>query len=250
MDVDEFVHRGFVRIDGAFSTATAETVREALLAASGCTAQPSSWSRPVVRLGMFQAAPFVQAANGPVLRRAFDTLVGPGRWKPCGSMGTFRIAFPSVVEAEDAGWHVDASFGHDHPDFLEWRVNVRSRGRALLMLFLFSDVDELHAPTRLRVGSHRDMARELAPAGEEGMTLRQLVATDFGHSGESPIALATGPAGTVYLCHPLLVHAASPIHEGSEPRFLAQPPLLPAVPLDPFRPNPSPVERSIRSALD
>jgi len=37
--------------------------------------------------------------------------------------------------------------------------------------------------------------------------------------------LATGKAGTVYLCHPFLVHAAQP-HHGTEPRFLAQPPLL------------------------
>lgn len=31
------------------------------------------------------------------------------------------------------------SFGVDNPDFMEWRVNVKSRGRALLMLFLLSD---------------------------------------------------------------------------------------------------------------
>ena len=37
--------------------------------------------------------------------------------------------------------------------------------------------------------------------------------------------LATGPAGTVYLCHPFLVHSAQR-NSGSRPRFLAQPPLL------------------------
>jgi len=39
--------------------------------------------------------------------------------------------------------------------------------------------------------------------------------------------LATGEAGTVYLCHPFLVHAGQP-HHGKTPRFLAQPPLFPA----------------------
>lgn len=34
---------------------------------------------------------------------------------------------------------------------------------------------------------------------------------------------AVGQAGTVYLCHPFLVHAAQP-HHGENPRFLAQPP--------------------------
>jgi hypothetical protein len=57
---------------------------------------------------------------------------------------------------------------------------------------------------------------------------------------------ATGPAGTVYLCHPFLVHAAQP-HRGREPRFLAQPPLLPAGGFDPQLP-PSPVQIAIRKA--
>ena len=100
--------------------------------------------------------PFVEAANTPVLHAAFDQLVGPGRWLRRDSLGTFPVRFPSPDDPGDAGWHVDASFGDDHPDFLEWRVNVRSRGRALLMLFLFSDVGEDDAPTRIRVGSHRD----------------------------------------------------------------------------------------------
>jgi hypothetical protein len=37
------------------------------------------------------------------------------------------------------------------------------------MLFLFADVDREDAPTRIRVGSHLDMARYLAPAGEAGI---------------------------------------------------------------------------------
>ena len=42
--------------------------------------------------------------------------------------------------ASDAGWHIDASFAgadSDPNDFMSWRANVTSRGRALLMLFLF-----------------------------------------------------------------------------------------------------------------
>ncbi|MCZ7171601.1 hypothetical protein NK326_24735, partial [Salmonella enterica] len=76
----------------------------------------------------------------------------------------------------DAGWHVDVSFGWDNPDFMEWRANVNSKGRSLLMLFLFSDVSEHDAPTRIRIGSHLDVARMLAPAGDAGLTLREIVA--------------------------------------------------------------------------
>jgi hypothetical protein len=46
-----------------------------------------------------------------------------------------------------------------------------------------------------------------------------------------PEALALGAAGTVYLCHPFLVHAAQP-HHGVTPRFMAQPPLYPRVPFE------------------
>jgi len=38
-----------------------------------------------------------------------------------------------------------------------------------------------------------------------------------------PETLATGEAGTVYLCHPFLVHAAQQ-HRGSTPRFQWRPP--------------------------
>ncbi len=62
--------------------------------------------------------------------------------------------------------------------------------------------------------------------------------------------LATGKAGTVYLCHPFLVHSAQP-HHGRNPRFLAQPPLYPAEPLRIQRDDGkySPVESAIRMGL-
>ena len=126
----------------------------------------------------------------------------------------------------DTGWHVDASFGDDDPDFLSWRVNSRSKGRALLMSFLFSDVTERDAPTRIRVGSHLDMARILEPAGEAGLSLRELAANGFAETAHCREVLATGRAGTVYLCQPFLVHAAQ-THRGLYPCFMAQPPLLP-----------------------
>ena len=63
--------------------------------------------------------------------------------------------------------------------------------------------------------------------------------------------MATGEAGTVYLCHPFLVHAAQ-AHHGARPRFMAQPPLLPGDPLrlDGTAGHPSPVERAITLALE
>ncbi|MBS7545952.1 phytanoyl-CoA dioxygenase family protein [Ancylobacter oerskovii] len=249
--IEPFIDKGFLRLDGAFSRALAREGREALWSAIGSAMglsphAPAGWTQPVVRLGFQSGRPFVEAANTPRLHAAYDALAGEGRWIAPAGLGTFPIRFPSPDDPGDAGWHVDASFGTGNPDFMQWRVNVRSRGRALLMLFLFSDVGPDDAPTRLRIGSHAAIARRLLPHGEEGMTLAELAADDFAQTAALPEALATGEAGTVYLCHPFLVHAAQP-HRGHAPRFLAQPPLLPKGPFDPAQP-PSPVQIAIRKA--
>lgn len=250
-DIALFVRDGFVRIDCAFSSLTAEQARSILWKATGCDPDNrSTWIRPVVRLDQLSQAPFREAANTPKLHKAFDQLVGAGRWGPRDALGTFPIRFPAEDAPDDDGWHIDVSFGHDHPDFMEWRANVSSKGRALLMLFLFSDVSANDAPTRIRVGSHIDVARHLAPAGEAGLTLRELVAGDFGGSAHREEAMAVGEAGTVYLCHPFLVHAAQ-THRGTAPRFMAQPPLMPREPISLVRADGdySPVEQVILNAI-
>jgi hypothetical protein len=225
--IEQFHADGYIGIDQAFSRDVADKARAILWRDTGCDPDdPATWTRPVIRLGDYAQEPFRQAANTPVLHQAFDQLVGPGRWLPRTSLGTFPIRFPSTDDPGDAGWHVDASFGNEANDFMDWRVNIFSRGRALLMLFLFSDVDVDDAPTRIRSGSHHDIARMLEPAGEQGMSLRELAVNGFEESAHRQQVLATGEAGTVYLCHPFLVHAAQR-HRGKQPRFMAQPPLYP-----------------------
>ena len=85
--------------------------------------------------------------------------------------------------------------------------------------------DEQDSPTRIRSGSHLEVARILAPAGEEGLAGFDLSAK-LSVTANCPEVIATGAAGTVYLCHPFLAHA-SQINRGSQPRFMAQPPLYP-----------------------
>lgn len=245
--VQNFIEDGFVKIENAFSSDLASRCREELWEDIGLSPdRPEHWIRPVVRVASKATPPFIEAANTSLLRLAYDQLVGEGRWLAPSGLGTFPIRFPSREAPGDDGWHVDMSFDTANADFMEWRANVKSSGRALLMLFLFSDVGTDDAPTRIRKGSNATIARELLPYGEAGATLRQLAAGDWATTKDCEIELATGAAGSVYLCHPFLVHAAQP-HRGKRPRFMAQPPLLPKGEFDPALP-PSPVQIAIRRA--
>ncbi|HEY8480099.1 MAG TPA: phytanoyl-CoA dioxygenase family protein [Spirillospora sp.] len=246
VDVDAFVTDGFVRVEEAFPRELADECRAILWRGTGCDPDdPGTWTRPVVRLGFFTAEPFRAAANAPRLHAAFDAVVGRDAWMPCAGLGTFPVRFPSDDPPGDDGWHIDASFPGDDPsDFMAYRVNLASKGRALLMLFLFSDVGDDDAPTRIRVGSHLDVPPILEPAGDDGLPFMDLAGRAESASEHRPVALATGRAGDVYLCHPFLVHSAQP-HRGTEPRFMAQPPLVPSGPL----PDASPVRTAIRRGL-
>jgi hypothetical protein len=252
--IQQFIRDGFVKIDAAFTRTLADRGRSILWQDLGCDeADPSTWTKPVIRLGGYGQVPFVRAANTPVLHGAFDQLVGANRWLPLKRLGTFPVRFPSPQDPGDTGWHVDTSFpppdGNSN-NFLNWHVNVNSKGCALLLLFLFSDVKEDDAPTRIRAGSHLDVAKMLEPAGDAGLSLIKLASNGFAGTAGRPEVLATGSAGTVYACHPFLVHAAQP-HRGTQPRFLAQPPLPPAEPflLERADGEYSPAERAIRIGL-
>jgi hypothetical protein len=250
---EQFVNNGFVKLESAFSPATANEASAILWQATGCDpADPKTWTRPVIRLGDFAQEPFRQAVNTAVLHTAFDELVGVDRWMPRQSLGGFVVRFPHPDDPGDTGWHIDASFPPPErsDSYFDWRVNVRSDSRALLMLFLFSDVSEQDAPTRIRVGSHLILPPLLAPAGDAGVSMVEISRLAEQATTGLPEAAATGAARTVYLCHPFLVHAGQP-HRGTTPRFMAQPPLLPKLRLELMRSdgNYSLVERAIRLGL-
>lgn len=251
---EQFLRDGFVRIDHAFPSEIAEEGRAILWRDTGCDPNDSStWTRPVIRLFDYPQEPFRIAVNTPLLHAAFDDLAGKDRWVPRQSLGGFPIRFPHPDDPGDTGWHLDASFPPDGgaDSYFEWRINIRSRGRALLMLFLFSDIGENDAPTRIRLGSHLVSARLLAPSGDDGMSMLEISKAAHEATAGLPEVSATGPAGTVYLCHPFLVHAAQP-HRGFTPRFMAQPPLVLKTPCELTRSDSdySLVEQAIRLELN
>ena len=224
--IEKFISRGFIAIENAFPAKVADECRAILWEATQCDPNdPKTWTHPVIRIGEIGLECLKKAANTLILYNAFDQLAGKGNWLPRKTLGTFPIRFPSKERGEDTGWHVDASFpGEETKDYFDWRINIHSKGRALLMLFLFSDVSEKDAPTVIRIGSHLDMTKILEPEGEKGLSFKEL-AGRLDLLPKRDVALATGKAGTVYLCHPFIVHAAQD-HHGTTPKFMAQSPLL------------------------
>ena len=222
--VNQFIVDGYVKLNDAVPGDICSAIKEILWKDMDVDKDdPSTWTKAVIRLGFYNEEPFNKAVNMPALTSAYDQLAGANKWVPRDSIGTFPVRFPSNEDPGDTGWHVDSSFaGTDVNDYSKWKINVFSKGRALLMLFIFSDTGESDAPTVIKKGSHMDVARVLEPYGEEGLTFMEL--TPHLSSINRPEVMATGPAGTVYLCHPFIVHAAQP-HRGTLPRFLAQPAL-------------------------
>jgi len=249
--IESFINDGFTKIDNAFPSEVADECRAILWKATGCDPDdPRTWVHPVIRIPELANEPFKKAANTPILHNAFDQLAGKGNWLPRITMGSFPIRFPSNQPANDTGWHVDASFPGDTADnYLEWRINIKSKARALLMLFLFSNVSHRDAPTVIKNGSHLGVAKILEPAGEKGLSFMEL-AQKLHALPNYKEALATGSAGTVYLCHPFIVHAAQD-HRGETPKFMAQPPLIASNDFDYSRneTNLCPVERAILKGI-
>ena len=101
--IKQFIQDGFVRVDHAFSGELAEQGRAILWRDLPCDPHdPSTWTRPVIRLGYYGDDPFKRAVNSPVLHTAFDQLVGKARWQPRRDLGTFPVRFPSPDDPGDA----------------------------------------------------------------------------------------------------------------------------------------------------
>ena len=213
---------GFVAIRGAVAADVVwqcvRLIENELRARGVDPLDPATWTKPVVRFACPEGPAFAAASSSAALSAVYDELLAPGGWiPPRGVGGTVPVRFPSTTDPGDAGWHIDGSYDVDG----RWWVNVQSRGRGLLVLFLFTDVGDQDAPTEILVGSHLDVPRVLAPFGETGVFHGdvELPASTF----RRPRARATGRAGDVYVCHPFLVHRATWPHLGTRPRMLAQP---------------------------
>lgn len=230
-NVDEFMSNGFVRIEQAALRSAADAARAALWRQLGLSPDdPADWSESVRwAADLTGQGPFGELVRSPVLARALDRVCGASQWLPRGSLGNIPVRFPAAPPKDDRGWHIDANT--PQPDG-SWAVT--GRPHTVLLLTLLSEVGLDDAPTRIRVGSHRDVARVLGPAPVQLADMGRLVDEA---SAERSVVYATGKPGDMYLLHPFTVHAADE-HRGRTPRFMAQAPVQLADPLTPASSSP------------
>ncbi|MFA5707401.1 mitomycin antibiotics/polyketide fumonisin biosynthesis protein [Mycolicibacterium sp.] len=229
-DVEEFIRAGFVKVEQAAPREVADEARDLLWQQIGLSPdEPDRWAQPVVwTADLTGAGPFGQLSASDRLGGALDEICGPGGWEPRGSLGNIPVRFPGRSAADDRGWHVDLNT--PLPDG-SWAVS--GRPQTVLLLTLLSNVGPDDAPTRIRVGSHRDVAKVLGDDLMGPVAAGGLV--DRASTGRS-VAHATGQAGDMYLVHPFTVHAADE-HRGRTPRFMSQAPVALTAPLAPTTPS-------------
>lgn len=216
---DEFETHGYVRVDAVLVPDRLAVLRRRMDQAIAGLAP-----RLTMRLDDdVEAADLIATAP---LRDAFDALLGPGRWTRPEALEDLRVKRPNP--SQPVWWHIDVFERGPHTvddDALTWRASPRCGGVGLLVLLLLSDVGPTDGATALRAGSHRAVARRLDAAGDDGLSLGELL--DLGideDTADAPVVLTTGPAGTAFLCHPMLVHSALP-HTGAAPSYWALPPI-------------------------
>ena len=230
-NVEAFMADGFAKIEQAAPRSIADAARAALWQQLGLSPDDhAGWTEPVRwAADLTGQGPFGELVRSPVLAQALDRVCGAGGWLRRGSLGNIPVRFPVTPPNDDRGWHIDANT--PQPDG-SWAVT--GRPHTLLLLALLSEVGPDDAPTRIRAGSHRDVAGVFGPEPLELAEMGRLVDEV---SAERPVVHATGQPGDMYLVHPFTVHAADE-HRGRTPRFMAQCPVVLTSPLTPASSSP------------
>ncbi|MGX9791508.1 phytanoyl-CoA dioxygenase family protein [Mycobacterium sp. MMS18-G62] len=231
LDLDAFMADGYIKLEQAASRSAADAARALLWRQLGLSPHdPEQWSAPVRWASdLTGEGPFGELVRSPTLAEALDAICGGGGWVPRGSLGNVPVRFPVSPPNDDRGWHIDANTPQSDGSW-----TVTGRPHTVLLLTLLSEVGPDDAPTRIRAGSHHDVARVLGPDAVELAEMGRLVGDASAHRA---VVHATGEPGDMYVVHPFTVHAADE-HRGSTPRFMAQAPVELRGPLTPTSSSP------------
>lgn len=232
--VDQFLSRGYVVLRDAFPRAVAEAgcrfVWDRILQSwDNCF----TFGQPMIHLRQnFKTPPFDGVMN-PRLAGAIDALAGEGRWIFDTGYGWWPVLLPGFPGP--GGWHLD----------ITTRQYLRQPEKGVVTLFLFSDVGPGDGGTPVVPGSHLEIARFLAAAGDGGLDNADVLA-QFGEPRH--VENLEGAAGDVAFLHPFLLHGLGP-NTGSKIRFACNPMVRLRAPLQFEGGTRSAVEQAIASAL-
>ena len=279
-DIELFVQRGWVVLEQGVPRPDALAIRDAMWEKIDASPDdPSTWTKPWVHVNqMFTEPPFDRGFN-PRVFAAYDNLLGQGRWGHMPGLGLWPVLFPGFMDTwtpPQGGWHID---GHALPDLR--RLDFPKR--ALITLFVFSDIAPGGGGTAVDEGSHVTVAQVIRDAGEHGIVSADIIrqalerrpgdrtprgyGAGAGAAGAATAAASnpfagppcgpdesivevTANAGDVVLMHPFLLHAISG-NAGTEVRFACNPfaYLKGRMRLDAPSAELSPVERAIVEAV-
>ena len=248
-DITHFIQHGYVTVKNCFSRELAKERTDFACKRLGVVRDdPTTWH--IKRINMALEHTEDMKAYSPRAFAAAADLVGrehrikmPQMYYSEGFIVNFNDGADRPWEppsASSRGWHKDGNWFHHFLDSPE---------QALLMIFVYSDIKPRGGGTFGALDSVGVVARYLAqrPEGVDPtrFPLKELVGQchDF--------IEWTGEVGDVILMHPYMLHASSQNHSGI-PRFITNPALSLAEPMNFHRPNPgdySPVEQAILNAL-
>ncbi|MEX1006556.1 MAG: phytanoyl-CoA dioxygenase family protein [Acidimicrobiia bacterium] len=229
-DIERFLDDGYVVVRNCFPRSVAEAGQQVVWDALELALdQPEAWTEPTVHLRYgFSDGPFASVMNDRLVD-AFDDILGAERWSFDEGYGWWPVLFPGFAAGcafDQLGWHVDGE-GFHH--------TLRVPEKAMVSIFMFSDIERGDGGTAIFAGSHRRVARIIAEAEPDGIDQAAL-------TSELPLPLSaievveiTGRAGDVVFMHPFIVHASG-ANTGSHVRFACNPHVALLHPMDFERP--------------
>lgn len=144
-----------------------------------------------------------------------NELCGHGRWQMRKGIGHWPILFPLFQgqpwQPLEGGWHLDGDFQY---------LSLTSGDWGLILMHLFTDIQQGGGGTAVRLGSHHYTARILAEAGPDGLEREEIIPRVLAATKHLPVREITGNNGDLIIMHPWIIHTSS-LNTGDQLRIAA-----------------------------
>ena len=207
---------------------------------------PTTWRR--ARIDIRHERHAFYGAFSPRLWAAIDTFTGGANRLTPGSQKFSEYFILNLALGRNVPLTASATTGYSwHMDAPRTDATLTNIHANLLLLLLFTDVEEDRGPTYIAPESVWKVADALAQSPDGMDFTKDAPGADIAAACKSHVPL-TGKAGDVYVLHPFMLHTAS-INRTGLMRWISNPVLFSETPLDFSGEGKSPVEQMIHSHL-